>query len=66
MGNGGLDRSESRPYDSLQRTKILDGIRIKGERIEESELRLGTQKRRVANKRKTFCELAGNRKKWQI
>ena len=28
MGNGSLDRNESRPYDSLQRTKILNSIRM--------------------------------------
>ncbi len=32
MGNGSLDRSESRPYDPLQRAEILNGIRITGNR----------------------------------
>jgi hypothetical protein len=46
MGNGSLDRKEFRSHDSFQWTKILNGIRIKGERIEKLELRLGEGERR--------------------
>ncbi len=48
MGDGSLDRSRSGPYDSLQRTKILNSIRIKGESIEKLELRSGTGEGKTA------------------
>jgi len=39
---------------------------MRGERIEKLELRLGTEKRKMANAKKTFCYLAISIKKWQI
>jgi hypothetical protein len=54
------------PYDSLQRPKILNGIRIGGERIEKPESWSGTREKKVANAEKTSCQLAISLKKWEI
>jgi len=61
-----LDRKQPRPYDSLQWTEILNGIRIEGGRIEKMELQSGTRERKVADAKKIFCQRAVNPKKWQI
>ena len=66
MGNGDLDRSEPRPYDSLQRPKILDGVRITGERIGKLDLRSARSERKAAMGKKVFSQLLVSPKKWQI
>lgn len=59
MGNRSLDRNDPLSYDSLQRTKILNSIRIKGERIEKLELRSGMRKRRATRVGRMFCQIVG-------
>ncbi len=64
MGNGSLVRKQPCPYDTLQRPKILHGIRIDGERIEKLELWSGAGERKLANVNKTFSQLTTSQKKW--
>ena len=62
-----LSEAEEREKETLRlHQKALDLVTlakniIKGEGIEESELRSGTRKRKVAKARKTFCQLTVGR-----